>query len=431
MPDVAKRFGHSERMRRNPMHIPFSIPRLAFAVSLFFACRASAPPPEPEGSATPPPTVDKAEFPKPLAILPTKLINGHTLFEGTLGGVALDIVFDTGMVEGILVSESVAKAAGLKKLRDFSFGGIGHGAKTVGYITEPATLTFGDISLNSQAIVFPEDSQLGKAFCGLQAVMGYTLYSRYLLRVRPQVETMELYPNDANYHQPGEQLDLRLDTETRKLSTTVSVSLRGGRAEKRDMLIDTGNATEVILFEAAPEQVSTIQRGGHGASGLHIKDVGRIESLSLGSTVFTKPIVAFDDTGKDGSGIHNLSNQILTKFETVYDLKRKKLVLLRTDPNALPTSFIGNGILWKNSGCGETKEIARVFPHTVAARAGLETGDTLSSIEGESEIPKGFIGLLQSKQPVAAQFRRGQLSLDVVLSGEDRLGAQSNRRPMP
>lgn len=413
------------------MYLAFTLPRLAFAfafaVSLFSACRASSPPTDPEGITTPPGNVDNAEFPKPLATLPTKHINGHTLFKGTLGGVALDIVFDTGMVEGILVSESVAKAAGLKKLRDFSFGGIGHGAKTVGYITEPATLTFGDISLNSQAIVFPEDSQLGKAFCGLQAVMGYTLYSRYLLRVRPQVETMELYPNDANYHQPGDQLDLRLDEETRKLSTTVSVSLRDGQVEKREMLIDTGNASEVLLFEAAPEEVATISRGGHGASGLHITDVGRIESLRLGSTEFTKPIVAFDDTGKDGSGIHNLSNQILAKFETVYDLKRKKLVLLRTDPGALPTSFIGNGILWKNSGCGETKEIARVFPHSVAARAGLEAGDTLISVKGETEIAKGFVGLLQSEQPVAAEFRRGQLSLRVMLSGEDRLAAQHSR----
>jgi hypothetical protein len=370
----------------------------------------------------PPPSIEPTEkFPTPLATLRTKPDSAHTVFEGTLGGTKVGIVFDTGMVEGILVSESVAKDAGLKRLRDFEFGGLGHGSKTKGYIAGPTTLILDDITLRSEVIVVPENSTLGRSLCGVQAVMGYTLLQRYTVRVQPHLQRIELFEKGANYSQPGEELDLLFDEKDRKISLPIALTLSAGRTETRTMIIDTGNSRRSVLFEDAPSGMKTVIEGSFGASGLHTTQLGRIETLSVGGEVFYSPIVGFDGSGNDGSGQHNLSNEFMTQFEAVYDLARKKLVLRKTAKRPPPSTEFGNGLVWTSAGCGHVKEVHMVLPDSVAAATGLRSGDTLVAIDGEPALGDSFRSKLEKEQPVSAQFRRGKRLITVKLHGEDRM----------
>lgn len=367
-------------------------------------------------------------YPVPLATLRTTLEGGHTIFEGKVGDVKADIVFDTGMVEGILVSESVAKAAGLKRTRDFSFGGLGHGSDTMAYIAGPTSLVLGAITLQSEVIVVPEESTLGKSLCGLQAVMGYSLLEHYLVRVQPQNQRIELYEKDSTYSQKGEVLKLLFDEKDRKISIPIALTL-SGRTETRTMTIDTGNSGHPILFENAPPELETVPEGSFGASGFSSSSLGRIGSLSIGREVFHSPIIQFDGSGQDGSGQHNLSNEFMRQFEAVYDLATHKLILRKTAKVPPAKTEVGNGLVWDNAGCGQVKKVAMVLSDSVGEEVGLRSGDTLVQIDGDLDLGNSFRHQLEREQPVSAQFQRGKKRFRVKLYGEDRMLKTKRRSP--
>lgn len=355
-------------------------------------------------------------WPAPKASVKMRLVGGHTSIPATIASVPVNMVFDTGHIEGVIVSESVAKASKLEYLRDFEISGIGHGAATKAYVAEKVYINIGDVRIRSEVIVIPDDSQLGKAMCRIDAIIGYTLLEHFVVRVRPEESLFELYPQDAVYPPVGEALSIQLAPDTKKISTMVNFWSREEESHLLRFEIDTGNSGASIVFSKESEVKSpahTFESVSFGASGSSTRFAGKAHAMELGGVRVEAPIVEFDNSGKDGSGENNLGNSILSRYEAVYNLGRNELRLRPTHEAGAPFTMFENGISWRNAGCGPLV-VESISPGSVAAKVGVEPGDELVEVKGKP-VDSESLSVLDQRAPVQVSFRRGRKTVEITL----------------
>jgi len=352
------------------------------------------------------------------SVVPMVLEAGQTVVMASIDGhVPMPFILDTG--GHAILTVQAAKRLGLHPAGAGVSGGSGAG--TVGLQYAPVrSVRIGNAELRDQTfLVIP----YGYSFYerGLRAplagILGLEFFERFAIRLDYAHRTVTLTPFAHYAHSPrGTRVALRFqeDLPLTRASADGNRGLFG---------VDTGNSGPVILFGTYLTRTGLIgkYRGGctvqgSGTGGTNTAWIQTIDRFAIGNRTIDDVPAAFTTmrAGAFSSWTEagNLGYGILAHFTPTFDYADGTLYLDAT-------TFV---LQRSRAGMGFTKNDASAFivtyvcPRSAAARAGLDPGDRIVSVNGKPARDLAWFDLVA----IGEQRPGTHLTLRVTRKGVER-----------
>jgi len=321
----------------------------------------------------------------------------------------LTFLLDSGAGSGLVLYNQAAQALNLKGEGKGKGGGAGESTFETALI-KGASLSFPGVTLNNQTfVVYPPDSPqtgLGRVVDG---VIGYTLFSRYVVEIDYQSQVVNLYePGAYQYAGAGESIPLSILSKVP--FAAIKIPLEGRKAIEGKFIVDLGAGRFTLIlntpFVAANNLLAAASKtfpepGAMGVGGEVKLLVGRLPRLQLGHFTLTEPVVHFAQDRKgafansDFSGV--IGGELLCRFKVIFDYAHKRMIL---EPNANLADrfeYDMSGIRLRAVGPDFNRQVSGVVENSPASEAGIRAGDVISAIDGRpatefslSELAKMF-----------------------------------------
>ena len=319
-----------------------------------------------------------------LMVIPVK-INGQGPF---------NFVLDSGVGLVLISDGHLADSLKLNYLRNIKIVGLGGDNDLDAHITEPLTLSVGRATGEYiptavlQKDVFNLSQYVGMPIHGL---LGYEFISSFITKINYDSQTITLFPPRRGYF-PRKGYRIPITIEERKPYLEALISFDGKSSQKVKLIIDSGAGHPISLESnngipfAVPE-VNIAGNLGVGLSGPISGYFGRIPSMKLGKFELKQLIAAFPNYDDVGAKIRvsgrngNLGNQILKRFEVVFDYSRNALYLKPSSAYRERFEHDMSGMEYVITGPDYKRLIvSRVEPDSPAELEGIEAGDEILSI---------------------------------------------------
>ena len=281
---------------------------------------------------------------------------------------------------------------------------------------------------NQTAVVFPPDKTSVLFGRVVDGVIGYTLFSRYVVELDYQAKVVNLYePKTYQYTGSGESIPVRILSNVP--FTRVKIPLDGRKPIEGEFIVDLGAARFTIIFNtplvesnkllAAPQK--TIKDPGAEGVGGEVKLlVGRLPRLQLGGLTLTDPVVHFAQDRKGAfassefSGV--IGGELLRRFKVIFDYAHKRMILEANESITEPFEYDMSGIRLRAEGEDfKTLKVRRVVENSPATEAGVREGDVIASINGR---PATELSLLE----ISKMFRQeGKEYLLEIIRGAEKI----------
>ena len=343
-------------------------------------------------------------------------------------------VLDSGASD-LIINTRVAEAIGLKFTGRGEAFGVGKGPVDV-LVTEEAAVEVGQLcSFRKHLSALALDTfetYFGREVAG---VIGYDLFSRFVVEIDYLHSSVTL---QKVYFGAGQTLPISFDGNLPVIDAVIKLPNR--EAVTGRFVVDTGAHLALALTTPFIERnklrasaTRTISDPwSPGLSGEAKLLLARAESLKLGTTTLDEPVIAFsqDREGSLASETFDgvIGGELLRRFKVVFDYAQRRLVL---EPNAdlrrpyvYSTEMIGVAI------SAEGKDFRSFLAHRVvagspAAKAGLQTGDVIAEIDGQTTAALSLDQLRQllkqNKPQYLMTIRRGRQTLPVRIKSETLL----------
>ncbi len=276
-----------------------------------------------------------------VAQIPITVGCGKAVFvQGRIRGSApLNLLVDSGGGSSYILDTERAHALGLEPQRPFHLEGGGEN-QPAAFATRGEAIELPGVTLNPASIVLTDFHWLEER-CGLRidGMIGYDLFRRYTVKINFDRKQLELYKSDVEYAGKGDRVPLREDAE-HMLSIPAELSVDGEPEMQVQLVVDTGDALVPIAFtrEFVEKHVPLKKlKGGpqksrvEGLGGRTHLDLAQVKSLSIGGFVFRDLQVGLseDQSGGLAHGDYDgvLGAEILSKFNLIFDLAHKQLIL--------------------------------------------------------------------------------------------------------
>ncbi len=234
----------------------------------------------------------------------------------------------------------------------------------------------------------------------LDGLIGADLLKRYVVELDTGTGLMKLYdPATWVYKGQGERLPLRVDGAGQPY-VRASIGVGKSAPIEGEFLVNSGAAESTIMlaspFAAKHSVLEAIERTGAkpllnemlGVGGTSRIWTTRVDEVRLGSKVFRRPII--DITGAKGGTLAKsdiagiIGGEFMHRFRLIYDCPHNTLYLEPTSRLQAPFENEMAGLRWLMSGPALNHfRVRSVIPDSPAAKAGLQPGDTLVSIDGK------------------------------------------------
>jgi hypothetical protein len=311
------------------------------------------------------------------------------------GTVPLTLALDTGAGNISALDKTVAESMGLDLTMVYRGPG-GAGADTIEvFSADSLTIAAPGLSFAARTIfTLPlrrMESHWGKRKDGL---FGGDLLSTLVTRIDYENEKVDFH-DAASYEYTGPGETIPLEIFGNSIFIRAEVLLYGKEeAVPALLMVDTGMRITVFNGPFAktnglPAQSPTTTTGvtGFGIGGVSKGTVGRVRGIRFGSVLIEAPVVNFsiDEGGAlaDTSFSGILGADILSRFHTVYDYSRSRMVLEKNRFFSDPYNFDMSGIRFVMEG--EKFDVLKVFSlfdPSPAAQAGIREGDIVTKIDG-------------------------------------------------
>ena len=220
----------------------------------------------------------------------------YVLIKASVNGSGpLTFILDSGAGSGLVLYFKAAQALSLKREGKGKGGGSGEGTFETSSI-RGATVRFPEVEMTNQTfVVFPPEKTPPAFDRVVDGVIGYTLFSRYVVEIDYQSRVVNLYePKAYQYTGSGESIPIRILSNLP--FARMKIPIEGRKPLEGEFIVDLGAGRfTVILNTPLVESNSllavaqkTITEPGAGGVGGDVKLlVGRLPRLRLGS--FTPP----------------------------------------------------------------------------------------------------------------------------------------------
>src|SRR4029453_19187703 len=232
-----------------------------------------------------------------------------------------------------------------------------------------------------------------------------------------------------DYQGKGESIPIEFYRAHPTLSATVTPI--GGKPLTRRFVLDLGSGGALALHSPFVKeqgllgaQTKTVRLIGAAGAGGSIKgQVGRVESLQIGSYQLNQVITMFaEDTAgafADANLAGNIGAQIATRFRVFLDYGRNRIIL---EPSAAfddPFGVASPGMAVRTEGDYHTFLVKEVLENSPASDAGIAQGDLITSVNGTpaSQISLSrMIEMFETPLTYQLTIRRGNDEIKVRLT---------------
>lgn len=342
------------------------------------------------------------------------------------GSAPLNFILDSGAGSGLVLYFKAAQALGLKLQGKGKGGGAGEGTFATTSI-KGVSLSFPGVEMGNQTfVVFPpgKNSAFDRVVDG---VIGYTLFSRYVVEVDYQSRVVNLYePKTYQYMGSGESIPLRILSNVP--FARMKIPIEGRKPLEGDFIVDLGAGRFTVILNTVLVESNNLlavakktikEPGAEGVGGDVKLLVGRVPSLQLGSFTLTDPVVHFAQDRKGAfassefSGV--IGGELLRRFKVLFDYAHKRMILEPNAGLAEPFEYDMSGIRLRAGGEDfKTVRVQRLVENSPATEAGVREGDLISAIDGK---PTAELSLSQIKHMFRQQDQEYLLG---VIRGEEK-----------
>jgi len=334
---------------------------------------------------------------------------------------------DSGGGSGLVLYHKAAEAMMLKT----SGKGKGSGAGASTFETtliKGASLSLGGVTMNNQTfVVFPPDKIGVTGGRAVDGVIGYSLFSRYVVEIDFQSKVVNLYePSAYQYAGGGESIPIEILSKVP--FARVQIPLAGRKPLEGRFLVDLGAGRFALILNtpvvasnnllAVPQKVIT-EPGAKGVGGEVKLLVGRWPSLQLGHFTFTDPVIHFAQDQKGAfassefSGV--IGGELLRRFKVIFDYAHKRMVLEPNSDFSNRFDYDMSGIRFRPEPPDFKLTVSRLVENSPAIESGLREGDLITAIDGK---PATELSLTEISKMFKQEGR--DYVLDVVRGEEKR-----------
>jgi hypothetical protein len=366
-------------------------------------------------------------------VIPFELGTHHIVVKATVNGSRpLSFVLDTGANQAI-VRTDVAKELNLTMEGEVHTGGAGPGTQ-VGSLVRRATWSLVGLEGFSQpvslALPFTElPSAMGRDIDG---IIGGEFIRQFVIEVDYQAHALTLRdPKTFRYAGMGQTLPIDFTADNHPV-LTASVTPLGGQPIERRFVLDLGSGGTLILHSPfvveqhliGPEVKTIRSIGAAGAGGRTTGQIGRVESLRIGSFTLKDVLTTFseDQAGAMANAAlaGNIGARIANRFRLILDYSRRQITLERAATFGDPFDRAFSGVALRADGPGyHTFRVREVLEQSPATDAGIREGDVIEDIDGTpaAALTLSAIGEL-FERPIAyvVTIRRGDQTLKTTLT---------------
>lgn len=373
---------------------------------------------------------------EPARTIPFELYANAIWFAGRVNGSGpLHILLDTA-AGGCVINRSKLDALKLPALSEWDQLNAGSGDNPTLLTRIPSVrIEFGGIALQPvHPIAIPLDEVANSFGAPMDAIVGFELLERYVVRIDYDARTLTLY-DPKEYRYDGGGAVLPLEVRANVPVVRAKIGLPGKPAIEGEFLVDAPYPGAVqfatpfvrrhdLRAAALVFRPRLLEGQGAGVGGKAVHEIGRIASIQLGPYLLKLPTAAFANAKAgafartDIAGI--LGGELLRRFRVTLDYSRQRMILEPTAHLGEPFEADASGLLVEALGPPYREfTVSRVAENTPAAEAGIRVGDRLLEIAGRpvSGMAVWEIRRLlrNANQQYALSLRRGEETLRAVL----------------
>lgn len=366
--------------------------------------------------------------------IPIELASGKVHLKTRIGDWGAQwLLLDTGANMSILNWE-IATAKGLE-LRGHGTTNSAAGGNTFEFaFTELPAVKVANLEIAARTVAVIKrhtEAANGHQSIGL---IGADVMKALVVEVDYPASTIRFHdPATFEYAGDGVSVPLTLDQNS-KPHIQALLTDPEGHSMTADLVVDTGGRGFLVLSRPFVEEHHLEQRleppllatTGVGIGGEVKHHLARMQSLRVGGFELLSPIVELPLQGTTGaygrddrSGV--LEARFLERFRVFFDYPHERLILEPGPHFERPFEHDGSGtFLVAYDFHLDGVEVLRVAPDTPASEAGMQAGDQLISIDGQSVVDLGLDGVralfMEFGRTLALVVQRGSETLELELS---------------
>lgn len=377
-------------------------------------------------------TAQRATLTQPVSI-PFELATRHVIVKVTVNrSRPLSFILDSGANIAIIRTD-VARELKLKLEGTVNGRGAGEGTQ-VGSFVRNATWSLVGLTAFSQPLTLALPlTELPPAMGrDIDGIIGGEFIKQFVVELDYQARTIRLHdPATFKYGGPGDVLSIEFVDVTHPV-VTATVTPIGGQTLERRFMVDIGSGAALALHSPfvaeqnllGPRAKTIRSIGGAGAGGRTLGQLGRVDSLRIGSSTIRNPITMFSED-KAGAFANaqlagNIGAQIAMRFHTYFDYARRRIILERSPMFDEPFDRAFSGIALRAQGADyRVLRVTEVLENSPATEAGIREGDIITAVNGTpaSELTLAILNeMLEKPASYSITIRRSDQTIQVTLT---------------
>lgn len=268
---------------------------------------------------------------------------------------------------------------------------------------------------------------LGSAFAG---ILGHDFLMRYVTRIDYERQVVELFaPSSFAYQGSGRILPVWIEANQ---PFALGILYINSRVVPAKLKLDTGSLDVLGLNGSFVQQTELTRDGSRGIPAVGAAVGGkvpayliRLDSLTMGGITVSRPIAGYSTETERRGDAGTVGMGFLSRFNLLFDYSRHRVILESTARSNQPMKSDASGLLLAASGPGfQGIIVLSVAPGSPGDLAGLQAGDSLVAIDGESPTRLRLAGvrkqLSQAGTTVQLLVNRGGKERRVILQLRSR-----------
>lgn len=317
----------------------------------------------------------------------------------------LKFIFDTGAENTILTKREITDLFQVDYQRRFTIYGSDLSQTLYAYLVRGISFRIGDMRASQRSLlVLEEDYFQFEEFSGIDVhgILGADFFRRFVVKINYYKQVISLYDPSTFQLPRGHFTEFPLELHRSKPYILSPVRLSNDTTIQTKLLMDTGASIALLLYTDTHEKLKMPDKVirsvlGRGLGGVIYGYLGRTRSMKFADYTFNEvltnfqeiPIVEDSTYMNERNGI--IGNQLLDRFTVIIDYIQNRIFLQPNPYFKKKFEFDRSGLFITASGSGLSKFIVfDIVPLSPAAKAGIEAGDEIKSVNG---VPVSFFKL--------------------------------------